>query len=230
MTPPGRTPRLRPGRRLHAALALMACALLTACAVDGPADLDLARPLTGSPEQSSARIADDRMPPAPQDERAWLRAVDHAYSSTGGHGAEAWLRHRMAHRGPGERLAVVMGIDDVMVQTHFGGIGALVPRSVRFVRAAHDLGYSIFYVTGRRYGDSLLRIEARFDQENVPANAVYARPVGATNEQSAKAQCRAAIQAQGYTLAMSVAADGASFSGAPRPEKEVRLPDFAKPA
>jgi hypothetical protein len=134
----------------------------------------------------------------------------------------------MAHRRPGERLAVILGIDDVIVQTHFEGTSTLLPRTVRLVRAAHALGYSIFYVTGRSYATGLGRIEATLARARVPANAFYGRPVGAADEQSAKSRCRAAIARQGYTLALSVAADAASFAGAPRAEAEVRLPDFAQ--
>jgi len=211
--------------------AIAGSALLAACAVTGPADVDLGHPFGQSSESSGVRLAEERMPRAPHDEASWLRAVDQAYASAaGGIGAEEWLRQRMEHRRPGERLAVIMGIDDVMVQTHFAGIGTLLPRSVQFVRAAHALGYSVFYVTGRSYAHGLGRIETFLERMNVPADAFYGRPLGAADEQSAKAQCRTSIQAQGYTLAMSVAADGASFIGPPQAEQDIRLPDFAVPA
>jgi hypothetical protein len=167
------------------------------------------------------------MPAAPRTRAAWLAAVDHAYGDVGGGtSAEQWLRQRMTHRRPGERLAVVMGIDDVMLQTHFGGVGALVPRSVRFARAAHALGYAVFYVTGRSAATGLQQVESTLQRAHVPANAFYGRPVGAASEEAAKAQCRASILTQGYTLAVDVAASEASFDGRPLPEKEIRLPDF----
>jgi hypothetical protein len=168
------------------------------------------------------------MPSAPSSESDWLGAVDgiydHAYR---GHRAEAWLRQRMAKRRPGERLAVVMGIDDVMLATHFQGIHTLVPRSVRFVQVAHALGYAVFYVTGRSSYSGLGDVEAALQQAGVPANAIYGRPVGAPDVEAGKAQVRAAIKSQGYTLAMEVAASEASFDGRARAEKEVRLPDFS---
>jgi hypothetical protein len=170
------------------------------------------------------------MPSAPRDPTAWLARVDRIYDHAGNRGsAEAWLRRRMANRRPGERLAVLLGIDDVMLQTHFGGLDALVRRSVHFVRTAHSLGYSVFYVTGRSSSSGLGQVESVLEKAKVPANAFYGRPVGAADEGSAKAQCRAAIKKQGYTLAMVVAASEASFDGAPKPEKEIRLPDFALP-
>lgn len=207
-------------------MALAGAGLLSGCAPTGLASTGVHAP-GWSRDTSSMRIADARMIAAPHDRASWLRAVDRTYASAaGGHSAEQWLRRRMAHRRPGERLAVIMGIDDVMVQTHFAGIHALVPRSVAFVRTAHALGYSVIYVTGRSYAHGLSGIEAVFGREGVPANAFYGRPSGALDEAAAKAQCRASIQAQGYTLAVSVAADGASFVGAPRAEHEIRLPDF----
>jgi hypothetical protein len=170
------------------------------------------------------------MPPAPHAETAWLAAVDRAYDDVGGGlSAEQWLRRRMAHRRPGERPAVVMGIDDVMLRTHFGRVDALVPRSARFARVAHALGYPVFYVTGRSATTGLAKVETTLERARVPANAFYGRPVGATSEEAAKAQCRASILSQGYTIAVDVAASEASFDGAPQPEKEIRLPDFGQP-
>jgi len=55
------------------------------------------------------------------------------------------------------------------------------------------------------------------------------RPAGAPTLDAAKAECRAAIADRGYTLAMVVAANEASFDGSPVPEQEIRLPDFAIP-
>ncbi|MDH2413684.1 hypothetical protein [Nocardioides sp. CER19] len=212
--------------RVRAALAaLVGAALLGGCAVTGGSP--------GARHEAAAQgaaqgAADEWMPAAPASAAAWLADVGHIYdTAVGGGSAEAWLRQRMAHRRPGERLAVVLGIDDVMLQTHFAGLNALVPRSVRFVRTAHALGYSVFYVTGRSYGTGLGDVESTIERANVPANAFYGRPLGAKDDESAKAECRAAIEHQGYTLAMSVAASEVSFDGAPAAEKEVRLPDFA---
>jgi hypothetical protein len=210
--------------RTRAALAaLVGAVALGGCGVIGASP--------GAPTDARARTAaDERMPAAAGNAAAWLADVDHIYdTAVGGRSAEDWLRQRMAHRRPGERLAVVVGIDDVMLQTHFGGLGTLVPRSVRFVRAAHALGYSVFYVTGRSSDTGLGTVEATLDRAGVPANAFYGRPLDARSAESAKAECRAAIRSQGYTLAMSVAASEASFDGAPAAEEEVRLPDFALP-
>lgn len=182
---------------------------------------------SADPRAHAPTPAAEWMPRAPHDETAWLAAVDRAYDDVGsGVSAEQWLRRRMADRRPGERLAVLMGIDDVMLRTHFGGVDRLVPRSASFARTAHALGYSVFYVTGRSAANGLQQVEASLERSGVPANAFYGRPVGATSEEAAKAQCRASILSQGYTLAVDVAASEASFDGRPLPEKEIRLPDF----
>jgi hypothetical protein len=120
-----------------------------------------------------------------------------------------------------------MGLDDVMVATHFGGVGTLVPRSVRFARLSHDLGYSVFYVTGRSAGTGLGRIATTLRRAGVPADAFCGRPAGASSEEAGKAECRARLVRRGYTLALDVAASEASFDGRPLPEREIRLPDFA---
>lgn len=204
---------------------------LVAVATFGLAVAGCSMPHSGAsprPTPDSAHSADEQMPSAPRDPTAWLTQVGRIYDhADGGRSAEDWLRRRMAKRRPGERLAVLLGIDDVMLETHFGGLHTLVRRSVHFVRTAHALGYSVFYVTGRSSSSGLGQVESALERANVPANAFYGRPVGAPDEEAAKAQCRAAIKKQGYTLAMVVAASEASFDGSPRPEKEIRLPDFA---
>jgi len=210
------------------ALAVLGSALLS-WLVLAPLDRDMGHALIGPVAARSVRAQDARMPPAPSGEGAWSRAVDRAYATVdGGRGAEAWLRGRAVARRPGEQLAVVMGIDDVMVQTHLAGLDTLVPRSVRFARAAHRLGYAVFYITGRTYGDGLGAIQSLLERSHVPVSGVFPPPVGSTDEATEKAQCRAAIRAAGYTIAASVASDGASFVGSPRAELEVRLPDFGR--
>ena len=167
------------------------------------------------------------MPRAPHDQSGWLRAVDRAYAAAAdGLGAERWLRQRAENRRPGERLAVVMGVDDVMVQTDFAGTSVLVPRSVRFAKTAHALGYAVFFVTGRSYAHGLGRIEALLNRAGVAAAWFCPPPAGVTDETTAKTTCRAAIRNDGYTLAMSVAADGAGLVGEPEAERVVRLPQY----
>lgn len=214
-------PKVPMGRSSAAVAAVAGCLLLAACT------------WSGAPAAAPAAVSfaptttDERMPRAPRLEADWLAVVARGYDDVGaGMSAEQWLHQRMAHRRPGERLAVVMGIDDVMLRSHFGGMHTLVPRSVRFARAAHALGYSVFYVTGRSAAGGLEQVEATLQRAEVPANAFYGRPLGARSVQAAKAQCRASILDQGYTIAVEVAASEGSFDGAPVPEKEIRLPVF----
>lgn len=203
------------------ATALAGAVLLGACS---------SGPTAGSAhvESSDRPASSEYMPAAPTSESAWVTEVDRIYDhAAAGRSAETWLRQRMARRRPGERLAVIMGIDDVMVATHFQGVHTLVPRSVQFAETAHALGYAVFYVTGRSSASGLGDVEAFLQQSGVPDNAVYGRPVGAPDVETGKAQVRASIERQGYTLAMEVAASEASFDGRAKAEKEVRLPDFS---
>lgn len=207
-------------RRFPAALAGLALAAsLAACG---------AAPRGHASPAGSAASPGEAMPAAPATDAAWLAQVDHIYDAPGAHGssAEAWLRARAAHRRPGERLAVVMGIDDVMLQTHFAGLAAPVPPSESFVRLAHQLGYAVFYVTGRPDGSAgLAQAAAALQRAHVPIDGVCGRPPGDT-EEAGKVACRTTIQRGGYTIAMVVAASEASFDGSPAPERAVHLPAF----
>lgn len=205
---------------------LTAVVLLVACLVAGL--VTGTTHIASSWDRTEPRTTDVRMPSPPRDRGRWLAEVGRIYAhADGGRGAEAWLRSRMAHRHPGRRLAVVMGVDDVMVQTHFRGMGALVPPSVSFVRTAHALGYAVYYVTGRSYGTGLGRAESVLRRAHVPASGFCGRPATAADQAAGKARCRAAITRRGYDLAMVVGANRASFDGTPRPEQEIRLPDFS---
>lgn len=207
---------------------LTAAALLVACLVAGL--VAATTHLTDPWDRSQQRTSHVRMPSPPRDRGRWLAEVGRIYAhADGGRGAEAWLRSRMALRHPGQRLAVVMGVDDVMVQTHFRGVDALVAPSVRFVRTAHALGYAVYYVTGRSYGTGLGRAESVLRHAHVPATGFCGRPARAADQAAGKAYCRAEITSRGYDLAMVVGANGASFDGTPRPEQEIRLPDFSRP-
>src|SRR3954447_4225078 len=96
-------------KRLRAALTMaVGTLMLAACSLPGAAR-HASREHSPGPGAVSARIraADEHMPAAPLDETAWLHAVDTAYADVdGGRRAEGWLRYRMAHRHPGQRLAV----------------------------------------------------------------------------------------------------------------------------
>lgn len=201
--------------------AVLSALLLGSCAWPPVATPDATA--TGA-ERAAVAPADERMPRAPRREAAWLAAVDRAYDDVGGLRAERWLHRRMARRRPGERPAVLMGIDDVMLRTHFDGLRSPVPRSVHVARTAHALGYAVFYLTGRPTA-GLRRVEASLRRAGAPADGFCGRPAG-MSEEAAKARCRAALVARGYTLALDVAASEASFDGRPLPQTEIRLPAF----
>lgn len=192
------------------------------CASCAPVDVHAAR------EPHTASVGSEWMPPAPATQTAWLRAVDRSFDDVGaGRSAEDWLRVRSIHRRPGEQLAVIVGIDDVMLQSHFSGLHTLVPRSVQFTRVAQRLGYAVFYVTGRSRTNGYDRVKAILERSKVPAAGYFGRPVGDTSVESGKAAVRELL-AKHYTLVMSVAASEASFDGSAPAEKEIRLPAFVE--
>src|SRR4051794_5727671 len=121
--PGRRCPRRRTLRLRMIAVAAGCGIAAAACSTYAPGASHPATP------GSSVHDADEQMPSAPSDSTTWLALVDRIFGhADNGRSADKWLRHRMANRRPGERLAVVLGIDDVMLQTHFAGLDTLVPR------------------------------------------------------------------------------------------------------
>jgi hypothetical protein len=175
--------------------------------------------------------ADEVMPAAPLSRSAWLQAVATSLTDgPDGMSAEAWLARRMQQAAPGERLAVVLGVDDVMVQTHFGAPDVLVEPTVQFVETAERLGYTVFYVTGRSGAAGLAGVRSTLAAAGLLGGGVCGRPPGLADRQAGKVLCRRQIVEAGYTLAMSVAASEVSFDGAYPAEVDVPLPDFAEPS
>ncbi|WP_300682787.1 HAD family acid phosphatase [Nocardioides sp.] len=210
-------------RRLRIAAATAAASVLLAgCGLAGS---HVGAEALGTP---GIQQADQIMPVAPMSQSAWLKAVTKAYAhGPNGHTAEAWLAQRAKQASPGQQLAVVLGVDDVIVQTHFAGLNVLVNPSVQFVKTAQQLGYAVFYVTGRSGDTGLDKVENTLRSAGILANGVCGRPVGSASQEQGKAMCRSQIVKAGYTIAMSVAASEISFDGAYPAEADIPLPVFA---
>ncbi len=157
------------------------------------------------------------------------------------------LETRAARRAPGERLAIVLDIDETTLTSYceelredFGYIpqqfeqwivsddAALpIPGTLRLYRRAQSLGMAVFFITGRpeaqRAATERNLRTAGFDgwthlSLKQPADA------GRTTE-AYKSGERAGIVAQGYTLALNMGDQWNDLEGAPLAERNVKLPN-----
>jgi HAD superfamily, subfamily IIIB (Acid phosphatase) len=157
-----------------------------------------------------------------------------------------FLRRRAAHRGPHEKLALILDIDDTTLSTYPEMLDAdfaynppvfdrwldsaqatAIPGTVRIYKEAQRLGVSVFFVTGRKESQRAvternLRAQG-FDNWKLlvmlPANH------GSQTTGAFKAVARAQIAAAGYTLALNVGDQWSDLKGKPKAEYSVKYPD-----
>jgi acid phosphatase len=160
--------------------------------------------------------------------------------------AIAFLRQRAAHKRPGEKLALILDIDETTLSNYPEEIGAdfgyvpavfhewvlkaqapAIPGTLRLYKEALRLGFSIFFITGR--WDS----ERDATERNLRAQGfdgwrqLTTRPAdhGSQTIGEFKAVVRRQIAAQGYTLALNVGDQWSDLKGKPEAEFSVKYPD-----
>jgi len=155
--------------------------------------------------------------------------------------------HRLAaRRRPHEKLALILDIDDTTLSTYPQMVGAdfgynpasydqwlamaqapVIPGTLRIYKEAQRLGFSVFFVTGRKEAvraatERNLRAQG-FDNWNLlvmlPADH------GSQTTGAFKAVARRQIAAAGYTLALNVGDQWSDLKGEPEAEYSVKYPD-----
>jgi acid phosphatase len=160
--------------------------------------------------------------------------------------AIAFLQRRAAHKRPGEKLALVLDIDETTLSNYQEEIGAdfgfikkdfdawamsaeasAIPGTLRLYKEAQKLGVSIFFITGRpdderEATERNLRAQG-FD--NWQGMALRPANHGKQTVGEYKSAERAKIAAQGYTLALNVGDQWSDLKGTPEAELSVKYPD-----
>jgi predicted secreted acid phosphatase len=155
--------------------------------------------------------------------------------------------HRLAaRRRPHEKLALILDIDDTTLSTYPEMAGAdfgydpasydawlataqapAIPGTLRIYKEARRLGFSVFFITGRKEAvraatERNLRAQG-FDNWNLlvmlPADH------GSQTTGAFKAVARRQIAAAGYTLALSVGDQWSDLKFEPEAEYSVKYPD-----
>lgn len=160
--------------------------------------------------------------------------------------AMAFLERAVAHAKPGEKLAIVLDIDETSLSNYneeagddFGfvprdwdawaesGKAPAIPGTLKLAERAHALGVAVFFITGR---DETQRAAT---ERNLKA-AGYTDWAGLTLRSAEqkheatipyKSSARAAIVKQGYTILVNMGDQWSDLRGAPLAEYSVKLPN-----
>jgi acid phosphatase len=160
--------------------------------------------------------------------------------------AIAWLEQRAAHKKPGEKLALVLDIDETSLSNYpeeleddFGFIqkdwnawaesekAAAIPGTLRLEKRARELGIAVFFITGR--ADTLTDVTAKnlTDAGYVDWQGLTLRSQDQLHEATIayKSAARADIVKQGYKIILNVGDQWSDLRGTPQAEFNVKLPN-----
>ena len=161
--------------------------------------------------------------------------------------AIVYLERAAAHKKPGEKLALVLDIDDTSLSTwpemsaaDFGfnstqwnnwadqANAPAIPGTLRLYKRAEELGVAVFFITGR--GEALRPVT----EQNLH-NVGYEKWDGLTMRTPEQAKdksvipyksgARAAIAAQGYRIILNVGDQLSDLKGTPAADYSVKLPN-----
>ncbi|SDD59113.1 HAD family acid phosphatase [Nocardioides lianchengensis] len=148
----------------------------------------------------------------------WLRDVDRSLS-----GSRGFLRRRAAAAKPGERLAVVLDIDNTSIASHYAWPRP-VKRTRAFARRAAALGMTVHFATGRTRAQlegvpEVLR-EAGYRYRGICVRRSPSEPL-----QASKLRCRKALERRGFTIVASVGNRLTDLQGG-HTGRRFKLPDY----
>jgi len=150
-------------------------------------------------------------------ERTWKKDVRTVMADS-----RAYLAERAAAAAPGEQLAINLDIDNTSLATYYDR-GQPVKPTLKLAQAAHDLGYAVFFNTGR-LETSLRGVGTTLVKRGYTVDALCTRMPGETLPVG-KQRCRASFVAQGYTIVANVGNNPTDFAGGDY-ERAYRLPNY----
>ncbi|MDX6347397.1 MAG: hypothetical protein QOF84_2187 [Streptomyces sp.] len=142
--------------------------------------------------------------------------------------AQSYIAQRTASAGSGEKLAIVLDIDNTALATYFkGGYPTpATPGVLTLAQYAHAHGVSVFLVTARP--DFIEEVtEYNLDEAGYPVDGLYGRSLtDLFGEVSAfKTAQRAKIESKGYTIIANVGNNTTDLTGG-HAEQTYKLPDY----
>lgn len=160
--------------------------------------------------------------------------------------AITYLRQRAAHRLPQEKLALVLDIDETTLSNYaqlskadFGydskafaawidsAAAPAIPGTLRLYKEARRLNVSVFFITGRSMAQRAATERNLRGQGFEGWQELIMRPPTQASSTALeyKSAVRAALAAQGYTIALNVGDQWSDLKGTPEAEFSVKYPD-----
>jgi hypothetical protein len=151
----------------------------------------------------------------------WLSDVSTAIDP-----AFAYIGQRAA-QSAGQKLAIVLDIDNTSIQTYFHPITEpAVPQTLQLADYAQSLGVSVIFVTAR---PDIIEPITRFTLEKAgyTVDGLYTRDLWELTEsdQTFKTDARIAIENQGYTIIANIGNNVSDLAGG-HAEQTFKLPDY----
>ncbi len=159
--------------------------------------------------------------------------------------AIAFLRRRAAHRAPGEKLAVVLDIDETSLSNYAELLregyafnkqafdawvdtasAPAIPGTLRLAKVAQQLDIPVFFITGRPDSETAAT-ERDLRAQGFTWQQLTLRPDSTKGETviQYKSGVRAQIAAQGYKIVLNVGDQWSDLKGAPAAEFSVKYPN-----
>jgi len=143
--------------------------------------------------------------------------------------AQSYLETRIAAASSGEKLAIVLDIDNTSLASYFNQTTYPVPATppvLSLAKYAGAHGVSVFFVTGR---PELIDVLTRYNLTTVgyPVAGLYSRDVGELLQslQTFKTAARQKIEAAGYTITANIGNSASDLAGG-HAERTFKLPDY----
>lgn len=135
-------------------------------------------------------------------------------------GGTNWLDQRMQQGG--ERLAIVLDIDNTALQTDYRP-GQATPEVLEFAQHAKQIGFAVLFASYRKSAESAT---AAVTSVGYPVDAMCPRtPQTAKHATDSKQACREKYTGEGYTITANVGNRPGDFTGG-NYEKAFKLPDY----
>lgn len=149
----------------------------------------------------------------------WLKDVSKVMAPS-----QDYLTQRVAQRRSGERLAIVLDIDNTSIATEYAWPRP-VKKTLAFAQLAVRKKVTVFFATGRRSND-LGNIRKVLTKAGYRYADICGRKSGESLSQS-KQRCRRAFKARGFTIVANVGNRETDFTGG-NYERRFKLPSYGR--